>query len=165
LEGGIVLSVRRIGLPALVPAIAAIVFAGCGGGGDGDASAASIPKAEFIKRADVICEEGGKQSQSELVAFVKKSGVPKGKEPTTAQWEEIGTEILAPALRRQAAEIRRLGVPAGDDAQVGAFLDGVDEAVEELEAEPASAKVPPKLLADADQAIAGYGFKVCGGAK
>jgi hypothetical protein len=119
----------------------------------------------FVKKADAICEEGGKQSQSELVGFVKEKEVPKGKELTKAQWEEIGTEILAPALRRQAVEIRRLGVPAGDEAQVQAFLDGVDEGVEELEAKPASAKEPSKLLADAAQAVAGYGFKVCGGAK
>jgi hypothetical protein len=148
----------------------ALILVGCGGGGSdstngGSDSTASLSKAEFIEDADAICEEGGKQSLSELVAFAKESKLPKVKELTTAQWEEVGTRILAPALQQQVDEIRQLELPSGDEAQIEAFLDGVDEAVERVEENPATAKAPSKVLAGARQSISGYGFKVCGGEK
>jgi hypothetical protein len=148
----------------------ALILVGCGGDSSDSSSedsdsTASLSKAEFIKQADAICKEGGKKAQSEFVAFTEEKKTPEGKEPTTAQWEEIGTRILAPALQQQADEIRQLGVPSGDDDQIEEFLDGVDEAVEKVEESPETAKEPAKLLDDAHQAIKGYGFKVCGGEK
>lgn len=148
----------------------ALILVGCGGGGSdatsgGGDSTASLSKAEFIKEADAICSKGGEQAQSEFAAFGKKNKIPEGKEPTTAQWEEIGTQILVPALRQQVDEIRQLELPAGDEAQIEAFLEGVDGAVEEVEEKPEIAKEPSKTLTDAHQTINGYGFKVCGGEK
>lgn len=148
---------------------AALILAGCGGGGGGGDSAsnstgpaAAPSKAEFIKEADVICGEGGKQTQAEFAAFIKENKIAEGKELTTAQWEEVGTEILAPALHQQADEIRQLGAPTADEAQIEIFLERVDKAVEEIEDEPVIAKEPSEVLADAHETIDGYGFKVCG---
>lgn len=153
------MSVRLSVMLIAVLAIAAVA-SGCGGGGD--ASTASISKAEFIKKADAICTEGGERTQSNFAAFAKENKIPEGKELTTAQWEAAGTKVIVPALEQQAEEVRQLGIPAGDEAQIEAFLDGVDKAVEEIEENPKLAKSAPKLLTDAHQAIKGYGFKVCG---
>jgi hypothetical protein len=152
---------------------AALILAGCGGGGSdsstasggSDSTTAPLDKAAFIAKADAICSAGGEKAQSEFVTFTKENKVAKGKELTTAQWEEIGTGVLVPALQAQADEIRQLGIPAGDEVQVEAFLEGVDEAVEKLEENPQTAKSPSTVLADAHEAIDGYGFKVCGGEK
>jgi hypothetical protein len=160
-----------IALLAVVLA-AALILAGCGGGGSDSAgssgdndSSASPSKAEFIKGADAICKEGGERSQSEFAAFIKESKIPKGKELTTAQWEEVGTQILAPALGRQVDEIRQLGLPAADEAQIEIFFERVDKAIEEVEENPAIAQEPSELLADAHKTIDGYGFKICGAEK
>jgi hypothetical protein len=159
------LSVRLSALPAVALAIV-VAVAGCGGSGaSGDTTTASISKAEFIKKADAICAKGGKQSLSEFLAFEKENKIPEGKEPTTAQWAEIGTKVLVPALQQQVDEIRRLGSPAGDEAQIEAFLHRGEEAVEKLEENPETAKSPSKVLADAHEVIKGYGFKVCGRGK
>jgi hypothetical protein len=136
---------------------------GCGGSGDGETATASIAKAKFIAKADAICSSVGKESQSEFAAYAKAQKIPEGKEPTTAQWAEIGEEILIPDLKRQVDEIRQLGTPAGDEAQVETFLDEIEVVIEEAEKDPATAKSPDKLLADADKKISGYGFKICGG--
>ena len=153
------MSVRLIALLCVALAIV-VAVAGCGGGGD--TTAASISKAEFINEADAICKEGAKRAQSEFAAFAEESKISEGNELTTAQWEEVGTKVLVPALKQQVEEVRQLGSPAGDEAQIEAFLDGVDGAIEKLEENPKIAKSPSKLLTDAHQAIAGYGFKVCG---
>lgn len=142
-----------------------VAVAGCGGSGAADTTVAAISKAEFIKKADAICAKGQKRSQSELNAFGKENKAPEAKEPTTAEWSEIGTQILVPALQRQLDEVRQLGSPAKDEEQIGEYLDQSEEAIEELEENPESAKSPTKLLADAHQTIKGYGFKVCGGGK
>lgn len=164
------LSGRLTALLIVALAIAAAV-SGCGGGGndsgggsgdDGDATASSISKAEFIKEADAICTQGGKRTQADFVAFLNEKAIPEGGEPTTEQWEEMGTKIIVPALEEQAEEVRQLGFPAGDEDQIEAFLGGVDEAIEKIEGNPKLAKSADKLLTDAHQAIAGYGFKVCG---
>jgi hypothetical protein len=146
---------------------AALILVGCGGGSSDSTdsasdSGASPSKAEFIKEADAICKEGGEQTQTEFAAFVKESKISKGKELTTAQWEEVGTQILAPALQQQADEIRQLGLPVADEAQMEIFLEGVDKAIEEIEENPAIAKEPSEVLVDAHRTIDGYGFKVCG---
>jgi hypothetical protein len=156
------LSVRLSAMLILVLAMTAIA-SGCGGGGGADdASTAPISKAEFIKKADAICTEGGKRTQAKFAAFAKENKISEGEELTTAQWEGAGTEVIVPALERQAEEVRQLGIPVGDEAQIEGFLEGVEEAVEKIEEDPKLAKSAPKLLADAHQAIKGYGFKVCG---
>jgi hypothetical protein len=163
----------RVRLTALLIVALAIAAAasGCGGGGDDsgsssgdgdDATAASISKAEFIKETDAICTQGGKRTQAKFVAFLEEKAIPEGQEPSTEQVEEIGTKIMAPALEEQAEEVRQLGFPAGDEEQIEAFLAGVEEAIEKIEEEPKLAKSADKLLTKAHQAIAGYGFKVCG---
>lgn len=165
----------RLSVVLAVALAAVMAVAGCGGGGTDesttasttastskDATTPSISKAEFITRADAICKEGGEQAQSEFAAFAKENKISEGKEPTTAQWEEIGTKILVPALQKQGDQIRQLGIPAGDEAQIETFLDRADEAVEKLEENPETAKSPSTVLAEAREVIKGYGFKVCG---
>lgn len=159
------MSVRMSALLA-VGLATVVAVAGCGGSGGSsaaDTTTATISKAEFIKKADAICTNGQKRSQSEFTAFAEENPNPKAKEPTAAEWSEIGTQILVPALRRQLDEIRQLGSPAKDEAQIEEFLDQTEEAIEKLEEEPETAKSPAKLLADAHKTIKGYGFKVCGG--
>ncbi len=181
MEGEIILRNRLILMSAAVLAIVLIV-AGCGGGSDsttgdggsspdggattdgGDATTASITKAQLIAGADAVCTKGGKESEAEFASYVRENEIPEGKEPTEAQYAEIADEILVPALQQQVDEIRALGVPAEDEAQVEAILNALDEAIEEIEAADPKVAVQsaPKFLADAGELIQDYGFKVCG---
>jgi len=163
---------RNTALPAAALVIGVIV-AGCGSSGDGDSTAdkgdattattAAITKAELIKKADAICAKSGKESEVDYAAFVKENKIPKGKEPSPAQFAEIGEEILIPVLQQSVDEIRALGAPAGDEAEVTAYLAGVEEAIEKVEKDPKTAKSPSTLLANSDKVARKYGFKVCDG--
>jgi hypothetical protein len=153
----------RLGALLAVALAAVIAVAGCGGSGADDATTASISKVAFIKKADAICTKVAEQSQSEYAAFVKANNVPEGEEPTATQWGDIGKTILIPDLQQQIDEIRQLGVPAGDEAEITAFLDATEKAIEKVEDEPLAAKSPSTLLANADKVSEGYGYKVCGG--
>lgn len=159
------MNVRLGGLLAVTLA-AVVAVAGCGGSGASgadDATTASISKVAFIKKADAICTKVAEQSQAEYATFVKANNVPEGEEPTATQWGDIGKTILIPDLQQQIDEIRQLGVPAGDEAEISAFLDATEKAIEKVEDEPLAAKSPSTLLANADKVSKGYGYKVCGG--
>ena len=153
-------------LVLLTVLFAAVFLApGCGSGdrSGGDTTTASISKAEFIKRVDSICTQVGKRTENEFAAFSKENHIPEGKEPTAAQYGEIGKQILIPALQQQVEKIRALGVPENDQDRISRFLDAVDNAIEKAENEPETAgKSPTTLLAGADRIINNYGFKVCG---
>ena len=144
-------------------AVIATIGGGCGGSDGGSSTAtASISKADFIKKADAICSKAAKQTQAEFAEFAKKNQLAATKEPTPAQYAELGKTILIPALKRQVSEIQALGAPSGDEQRIADFLTAVEQAIKKAEAEPQAARSPEKLLVDADKLIATYGFEVCG---
>ncbi len=164
----------RLSAVIVVALTAILVAAGCGGGSDGDGggdsggggggetAAAPLSQAEFVKKADALCIQGGKETESEFVAYAKENKIAKGKEPTQEQSEEVIEEIILPELRRQVEEIRGLGIPTQDQAQIGVFLNDVEDVIERGEEDPGNAvQNLNKELTAADQQIQGY-FKVCG---
>jgi hypothetical protein len=167
LEGEIAVGNRLIALAALALAIV-LAGAGCGGGsGDGDATAESVAagslsKAEFIEKGDEICTKAGEQSQSEFADFVKENNITAKKGPSEAQFGEVGETILIPLLQQQLDELRALGAPKGDEAEIKALLEAIEASLEEVEKEPAVASSLETLLAAPDKLSQEYGFKVCG---
>ena len=145
-----------------------LAVAGCGGssGGDGNASSssttASVSKAEFIKDGDLACAKAGKKSETEFASFVREKAIAEGQEPSEAQFAEVGETILIPALEEQRDAFRATGTPKEGAAEAEALIDAVDKAIGKLEANPALAKSPPTLLAEAGKIARKYGFKVCG---
>jgi len=128
------------------------LLGGCGGGDD----EASLTKAEFIKQGDAICAEAEEKKNAALEkAFQKKENQSSQK----AVQERLVTEVALPPVATMAEELADLGAP---DDQASAIVEGYEEAVEEIEADPAAAvaseegpfKEPNELAAD-------YGFKEC----
>jgi len=82
-------------LALLFGALAIALVAGCGGGsdsttgGDSSESASSLTKAQFIKQADGICEQGNKAVAAEAEEFAEENEIDIEK-PTTAEQEEGG---------------------------------------------------------------------------
>jgi FtsZ-interacting cell division protein ZipA len=141
-------------------AIAAIV-AGCGSSDD---SASSLTKAQFIAQADAICKAGNAEIESEAEAFEKKNNIDENEEPSTAQKAEVSETILVPNVTNQAEEIRDLAAPSGDEDEISAMLDSLDEGVEEVEANPQAPfeSKQPNPFGPANKIAEEYGLKVCG---
>jgi hypothetical protein len=165
----------RIGAHLAVMALViALITAGCGDSGE-DASTStatssaaangtkgSPSKAEYISAADGVCFNGAERSEAEFSEFVQEKAIPKGQEPTSAQFAEVGEQILVPAFQRQVDEIRRLGPAPENPDQIEEYLSGLEEAIKEVEEDPTLAKSPAKVLVDTDKIAQAYGFKVCG---
>jgi hypothetical protein len=171
--------VSKRGPIALLAGVLAItlILVGCGGRGSdsttsssdsttsgGDSSTASLSKADFIKRADAICEAGGKRTQSEYAAYAEEKKLSAKKEPTPVQYAEVSDEIQIPAFKRQAEELRALGAPAGEEDKIDAMIDALDAGIEKVEeADPKKAlESTSSMFGEADKLAVAYGLKVCG---
>jgi hypothetical protein len=156
---------------------ASVALAACGGGSGGDGSGStesggttptqgdtgSIGRSEFIRQADAACTKGQKTVEAEVKAYLKKSNVKEIGEADETQQEEVIETIAIPSLRTQIDEIRGLGAPSGEEAQVEGFLAAAEEGIEKGEDDPqAMFTSSTKVFAKADELADFIGFKVCG---
>ncbi|MBX3284292.1 MAG: hypothetical protein KF703_03030 [Actinobacteria bacterium] len=109
-------------------------------------------RADFVERANRICREGG--------------AALAGQEPDTSDQAALAayvTDTFVPAVRRQLDDIRALGFPPGDEAELAAILDDTDAALDRLAADPIgvidSGRDP---FADVNQRLNAYGLTDCG---
>jgi len=144
------------------------LVAGCGSSDDsttggGDVTASSLTKAEFIKKADAICEEAGEGIQEESISYAEENGIDVNKEPSDEEKEELVTEVIVPNIEKQAEDIAALGAPEGEEDEVGSIIEGIESAAAE------TAEDPSEVLEGGEGAFEGvneeakeYGLKVCG---
>lgn len=101
--------------------------------------------------------------EADFEAFAKKNGIKENEEPSNAQGVEISETILVPNIENQSEELRELAAPDGDEAEISAMLDSLDQGVEEAEEDPEAlftAKSDP--FGPANKKAKEYGLKVCG---
>lgn len=151
------------GLIATLVGVAAIAMIVAGCGSSSDDSTSSLTKAEFIAQADAICKKGNAEIESGFEDFAKEAGIKKNEEPSTAQGVEVSETVLIPYIKEQSEELRDLGAPSGDEGEITAMLDSLDEGIEEAEADPEAlftSKSDP--FGPANKKAKEYGLEVCG---
>jgi ABC-type Fe3+-hydroxamate transport system substrate-binding protein len=159
------LSKRLIAMLAGAVAIA-VIAAGCGSSSSDDSSSsstASLTKQQFIAQADAICKKGNTEINEGFESFAKENNVPQNQEPSKEQGKEIVETVLVPSLQEQSEGIRALGAPSGDEDEVSAMLDSLDESIEKAEDDPEAlfdSKSDP--FAKTNELASDYGLKVCG---
>lgn len=136
-------------LLVLFTALAGLV-AGCGGG----SSDPEISKAEFIKKADKICEKADETQGGEALAYQRAHG-------KDATIEKMISVILLPSVLKEVKDIEALGVPSGDEQVISEFTDGNKAAVKEAEKEPGSVSTGEGPFAEVNKLASEYGFKNC----
>jgi hypothetical protein len=122
---------------------ALVIASGCGGennsspGGASEATGAnvsvetgSLSKAEFIERADKMCEAANKQTNREYNAYVK---APSGN--ATLEVMVVNT-ILIPTYTKLVNQISSLRVPRSDEEHVTDFVSAIQRALDRAQAEP-----------------------------
>ncbi|HWB70142.1 MAG TPA: hypothetical protein VG518_09220 [Solirubrobacterales bacterium] len=140
--------------------LGALLVAGCGS--DNSESSASLTKAEFVKKADSICEASEKKGETEVEEFLEEEGVAKNEEPSKELQEQLAEEVVAPNISGQLEEIRALGFPEGTDGEEAeALIDSAEEDVEEIEEEP-SALFSDSTFKQTNKEARAYGLTVCG---
>ena len=148
-------------LPALVLTLGGLVT-GCGGSDGSDASddadggssaAPAISHDDFIEQADAICTQASTDlgnagadlgPDDDLVAFIQDTAVPN--------------------FQAQHDDIEALGAPDGEEDDVQALLDALQDGIDAVSAAPedfTSSDANP--FAEANTAADDLGLTVCGG--
>jgi hypothetical protein len=137
-----------------------LVVAGCGGGGS-STSTSSISKAQFIKKADAVCATGNKRLEADFAAFLQEK--KNLRDPSEADFEELVGKVVVPNLDREIKEIRALGVPSGDEDEVGEIVTAIEEGLETAENDPKAAVNSSEAVFGVSSRLAKeYGLEVCG---
>ena len=115
---------RSVGIVvAIVTALVAVGFTGCGGGDDSSSTTtAAISKDDFVEFGNKICAEGNKTFDA-----AAKSTFSGGK-PTEAEMTKFVDETAVPTIQGEIDGIRAIGAPEGDEDQVNAILDAAQQA-------------------------------------
>lgn len=143
------------GRASLLLAVAALaVVAGCGGSGSDEVTVqtGSLSKAEFIKKADAICEAARTEFLAKYTKFLEthKSAINAGKPQQEALLTEIVESILAPNIEGQIEQISGLGAPKAYAPEVAKFLNALQKRIEKGKENPNGllATTTPFVLAE-----------------
>jgi ABC-type lipoprotein release transport system permease subunit len=145
----------KLNLFAVVAVLAVGAIAtGCGSSDDkGDSSTSSLTKAEWIAKADAICQQGNQQiNQAAHQAFGNQK-------PTAAEVQQFTTGTVLSSVQSQVDGIKTLGAPSGDEDQVNHILDTVQADIDKAKSAGAAEN---STFADGNALAKQYGLKVCG---
>jgi hypothetical protein len=151
---------RLIPLVLVVLALA-LVAAGCGSDDNkkSGGSSSSISKAEFLRKGNAICAAGNK----EINAQGKKLFGSNQKRPSKAKMKQFASTVLIPSVQKQVDQIKALGAPKGDEAQVNAITAAAQDGIDKGKQDPlalTSDKADP--FKKANKLAREYGLKACG---
>jgi hypothetical protein len=154
-------------LMALAAVAALALIAGCGGGSDSsgstDATTSSLTKAQFLKQGNAICAKGNKEIEEGFEEFGKEHHFSKKNQPSQAELEEAAEEVLIPNIRREIDDIRALGAPSGEEAEVEAVLAAAEKGLEKGEEDPgAMIEEGEGPFKEANKLAREYGLVKCG---
>lgn len=142
------------GLALLALALLALFAIGCGSSDSSDSSSEALSKADYIEQGNAICDKGN----AELAAAAKEIG----SNPSKAQIESYATDTLIPNLEDQAAALRALGAPEGDQETVDAIYTALDDGIAATKDDP-SVVVSDDPFSKANDLAAAYGLSACAG--
>jgi len=138
-------------LLTLLLASMAMVAVGCGGSDDDSGPT----KEEYIAEADKMCEE----SNAEII----KIGKELGTNPSDKETVEAVKSDLLPELESRAKELEALERPSGDEDELEAYYQDLDDGLSTVADDPEGAVASDDNPFEAsDKAAKEYGFKVCG---
>lgn len=133
---------------------------GKGGGNEAPVHSSSLSKEEFIAQAGAICTKEKTAGLEAMGEYVKQQPGVAG----AAKIELIGEalqKVFLPAVQRQIDQIRALGAPEGEEAEVEAFLSALQEAVDQAgQGTPANGQFAKDFASSAELAHE-YGLTAC----
>jgi len=145
--------------------VIALLLVACGGG-DADttgagstASGEPLSKKGYIEQGDQICAQG-------TLEIAKRAQERFGttQPASTEEVEAFAKEDVAVVLQGQADDLRALPPPKGDEQEVHAIYDAVQDGIDKLEADP-SLLIQNDVggaFDEADHRAQDYGFQQCG---
>lgn len=166
---GYFLSIRTFFV--LVAALSALLLVGgCGdsddsatGSSDGEVTVetGSLSKAAFVKQANKICLETQKKFQIEAVRFIERAGKNPPKPTEASPEEELTETIVVKNFQDQVDELASLGAPSGDEEEISAILNALQQEVDNASEDPATFIKSEGSFGKAPKLASAYGLTEC----
>jgi hypothetical protein len=135
-------------------ALLAVAIAGCGGGDE----ATSLTRAEYIKRANALCETKREERNDAIAAAIK--GRDQRKLLPLEKREQLVLAIL-PSYAEVGQMLDALGPPEGDEKEVEAIVKAIEDAVRDVKADPQAALESTRQFYKANKLTTEYGLTGC----
>lgn len=145
-----------------------LIIAGCGGGNGPEAAANSEPiaietgslsKAEFVDRANEICEKDKGEFLAEYQSLLKNAETSSGELNT----EQLVNDAFVPTYEKLIGEISDLGSPPGDEETITKLLRTLQSELDLARRHPSKAFDSLSPLPRAVKAAEAYGLEGCAG--
>jgi len=134
---------------------------GSGSAADTSVTTSSLTKVRFVNRVNAFCTREREELLERMGVYFQKhqsrGGVPAEVLP------EANRAVYVPIIEAEIAKIQALGAPAGDEAEIEAFLGAQRKGVEELAAqkEVKSRFQIERIFKEAGDLARVYGLKAC----
>jgi hypothetical protein len=128
-----------------------LAVGGCGGG---DSSEATLTKKQFISRAESICQQAETEQLQKATKYLQEN--------PGAEEQDAVIPAGLPPIEEELTQLEALGLPKGGEAEIEAFLEALDDALEKAKEDPESVLVQQGNPFGKPNQIAGkYGLKAC----
>jgi len=142
-------------LKALTCTATAALLLACGGCGSDESSTTPAPtKDEFIAAANEICGAGDAEIQQATQQLDSSA--------SDEELEQFVTDTAIPVIEDERDQLDELGAPEGDEEEVDAILNGLDDAIAAVKADPGSALSDSGPFDEVNQLAQDYGLTDCG---
>lgn len=98
--------------------------------------AGSLSKAAFIKQADAICLKTRAEFDKSFNNFINEAPSTKSTKKLEETIGDVANTILLPVYNKMTTEISTLGAPSGDEAEIEAFLNALQERLAAIQDKP-----------------------------
>lgn len=129
----------------------------------GGSSESTISKAQFIKRADAICEKTNKvqlAAMEKAAKLTEKTLGVKIEQLSEKQQEEAVVGAVLPAVPREVEELEALPLPEGSEEEAEQIIQGIAGAAREVKPGDRIDELE-ETFAAINKRLAKFGFKRC----
>lgn len=153
------------GVLVLLAALAALLAAtGCGGsdGGEVTVQTGDLSKAEFVEKADAVCEAARAEFLAKYGKFLSAhQGEPNDSQTQEKVLGELVESILAPNMEGEISRIGKLGAPEDFAPEVDKFLSALQQRLDEGLEDPRGLTATPTPFIAAETVARKAGMKGC----
>jgi hypothetical protein len=134
----------------------ALFMAGCG---DSDETTTALTKAQFVKQGNALCKKREDERNKEIEAVFSK--LQPGDELSDPRQAKLIQKLIIPSYEKMIADVKGLGAPEGDEAEVDEIVAAMEKTRDELEADPEEAVFTTVMFNPPNKLVRSYGLRSC----
>jgi hypothetical protein len=159
----------RTAIPFALLAATAALAAGCGGDDDettapetvATGAAGELTADQWVSQADAICTQGDRAQDVAIRDFFDEQGIPQDQRPSSAQIQQLASEVIIPNIESQIDGVAELPRPEEEADLIDQFIDQANADVDRLKDDPSLIEGSDDPFAETSKLAGQLGLKEC----